>query len=713
MKRRRSLRNEQVNLDKFCAICGQEQDPFDNYDPFLVCQDCKSKYHPACTQISPTVADNIYSQGDWQCADCKTCMVCKNDEKDESLMFCDGCDKALHTFCNNPPFEAVPMGITFLTLLGLSHFKDSWFCNSCRSEQSKDETAMDDVKSIDLNKNDGNRNTDAMRDLATAKESDLESFKDSSENEEILVVKSRGRPKKILDDSDELQISEGELKIESDEFPAVTLDLFKSENCINKSSPLDKSQQDETNLLPDNQMPDLETVDYTRRSSRSTQLKVDYTISLRRKKAIMERAPAELKGAGRRLSKLEVQKNSVRKFVRLTKADKAKNVNNSTATTKSNKIPIIKLKLSDTKEAVNIEEKKDRWLGVLTGKMAEFEPYCPSKKDLKNFEAARTVALKKANRSESEVTFGPKINCIQFGSWQISTWYPAPYPEEYNQQSMLYLCEYCLKYMKDEFGLNRHKAKCPLKHPPGDEIYRDGILSVFEIDGKRNKVYSQNLCLLAKNFIDHKTLYYDVEPFLFYVMTENDEFGYHFVGYFSKEKRTTTNYNLSCIVTLPIHQRKGYGNLLIDFSYLLSKRQRKPGTPEKPLSDLGLISYRNYWRRVILKELSLLNESESISVQDLVDRTCLTPTDVVSTLYLLDMIKKNIYGSYCLAINKNAVIEYIKKFNEKNYPSIKPESLRWTPFYAPASVATNVNDETAIDKYTVEVVDDILTEDIN
>ena len=30
----------------------------------------------------------------------------------------------------------------------------------------------------------------------------------------------------------------------------------------------------------------------------------------------------------------------------------------------------------------------------------------------------------------------------------------------------------------------------------------------------------QNLCLLAKLFLDHKTLYYDVEPFMFYVMTE-------------------------------------------------------------------------------------------------------------------------------------------------------------------------------------------------
>ena len=35
-------------------------------------------------------------------------------------------------------------------------------------------------------------------------------------------------------------------------------------------------------------------------------------------------------------------------------------------------------------------------------------------------------------------------------------------------------------------------------------------------------------------FIDHKTLYYDVEPFLFYIMTEVDDQGCHIVGYFSK-----------------------------------------------------------------------------------------------------------------------------------------------------------------------------------
>lgn len=43
---------------------------------------------------------------------------------------------------------------------------------------------------------------------------------------------------------------------------------------------------------------------------------------------------------------------------------------------------------------------------------------------------------------------------------------------------------------------------------------------MFEVDGGEQKEYGQNLCSLAKLFLDHKTLYYDVDPFLFYVMCE-------------------------------------------------------------------------------------------------------------------------------------------------------------------------------------------------
>lgn len=235
-----------------------------------------------------------------------------------------------------------------------------------------------------------------------------------------------------------------------------------------------------------------------------------------------------------------------------------------------------------------------------------------------------------AEREHEEITKVKNINVIELGRYEIDTWYFSPYPEEFAKCSKLYLCEFCLKYMKKKRTLARHRLKCDLRTPPGNEIYRLDNLSIFEVDGKQQKIYCQNLCLLAKLFLDHKTLYYDVEPFLFYILCEVDTKGAHIVGYFSKEKNSPDDYNLACILTLPPFQRKGYGKLLIryylfssedgsrsvsSFSYELSKKEGKVGTPEKPLSDLGLLSFRSYWSGVLLDVLRKHRGNLSIKVR--------------------------------------------------------------------------------------------------
>jgi hypothetical protein len=62
-------------------------------------------------------------------------------------------------------------------------------------------------------------------------------------------------------------------------------------------------------------------------------------------------------------------------------------------------------------------------------------------------------------------------------------------------------------------------------------------------------------------------------------------------------------YNLACILTFPPFQRKGYGKFMISFSYELTKREHKVGSPEKPLSDLGKLTYRSFWAYVLLNKL--------------------------------------------------------------------------------------------------------------
>ncbi|CCH59998.1 hypothetical protein TBLA_0C01850 [Henningerozyma blattae CBS 6284] len=274
-----------------------------------------------------------------------------------------------------------------------------------------------------------------------------------------------------------------------------------------------------------------------------------------------------------------------------------------------------------------------------------------------------------------EVARVRNLNKIIMGKYEIEPWYFSPYPIELTDLDIIYIDAFTLQYFGSKKQYERYRKKCTLRHPPGNEIYSDDYVSFFEIDGKKQRTWCRNLCLLSKLFLDHKTLYYDVDPFLFYCMTRKDEMGHHLVGYFSKEKESADNYNVACILTLPQYQRMGYGRLLIEFSYELSKKENKVGSPEKPLSDLGLLSYRAYWTDSLIK--LLVEHGSEVTIDEISSMTSMTTTDILHTAKTLNILRYY-KGQHIIYLN-DEIIERYEQLKAKKRRGIDAEKLIWRP----------------------------------
>lgn len=177
-------------------------------------------------------------------------------------------------------------------------------------------------------------------------------------------------------------------------------------------------------------------------------------------------------------------------------------------------------------------------------------------------------------------------------------------------------------------------------------------------------------------------------------------------------------------MTLPVRQRQGWGNLLIDFSYLLSKKEQRLGSPEKPLSALGALGYRNYWTLALMRYFQ--SAPNNPRLEDICAATSLTMEDTYNTLVHLDMIvlrddspalskpspgqsikfprgrKSGIARRalqrdkpkeqetpkgpfrppkrYSIRWDRDAVGQYLTKWEAKGYLRLKPEKLKWSPF---------------------------------
>merc|ERR1712003_552594 len=88
---------------------------------------------------------------------------------------------------------------------------------------------------------------------------------------------------------------------------------------------------------------------------------------------------------------------------------------------------------------------------------------------------------------------------------------------------------------------------------------------------------------------------------------------------------------------------------------------KQPGTPEKPLSDLGRVSYHSYWKSVVLEYLARMRGRGHITIQQLSAETALHPSDIALAFMLLGFIKKTENMKKSLRI------------------AMDPDCLNWTP----------------------------------
>ena len=198
---------------------------------------------------------------------------------------------------------------------------------------------------------------------------------------------------------------------------------------------------------------------------------------------------------------------------------------------------------------------------------------------------------------------------------------------------------------------NTHKSlsnhSCTIPFTP---FYTEEKISFAKISKLKNK---QTLSILGETLISQKTVFYDVEPYDFYVAFEEE-----IMGYFCKHRENENS--LSCLVVFPPFQKTGLGGLLIDLSQSIfvnikekvdkekevdnekeednekdnekeednekingneiPKKLYVPNGPERPLSVKATFCYRKYWQYKVIgaKTVNQIAKDENISVEDAV-----------------------------------------------------------------------------------------------
>ncbi|KAH3675426.1 hypothetical protein WICMUC_002715 [Wickerhamomyces mucosus] len=302
------------------------------------------------------------------------------------------------------------------------------------------------------------------------------------------------------------------------------------------------------------------------------------------------------------------------------------------------------------------------------------------------------------------ITESPNIERIRFGEYELNTWYGStvyfaqdkttlgykyanldkelqsrrkvPKVEKEIWLEKLFVCDNCFKYTDIKETFQDHVLKCELNSKQlGKIVYRENNLTIRKVCGAKHKLFTQNLCLFTKLYLDNKSVFFGVENFDFYIVYDNVI--QKPMGFFSKEKLSLDRNNLACILIFPPYQRKHLGTLLISFSYELSKVEHLISGPEKPLSPFGLIGYLRYWTTVIVRVFiyGQLREFTTVSMSTLSTEVGMRQDDIETTLKYMNVLVKKEDGDDKIYIKKDLLRQWAKDNNITEIPILERKYL--------------------------------------
>lgn len=149
---------------------------------------------------------------------------------------------------------------------------------------------------------------------------------------------------------------------------------------------------------------------------------------------------------------------------------------------------------------------------------------------------------------------------------------------------------------------------------------------------------------------------------------------------------------------------------------MLSKVEQKTGSPEKPLSDLGLLSYRSYWLYAITEFIlqyydyrsyddlkRYLNKDVNLhcSLSQLVEKTRIKKEDLISTMTSFGIARQTATGTQII-LSLGMIEKYFKDKDRRRH--VDSKYLCWQPPHIKENVPSG--SRAADDKRRRNVEDD-------